>query len=935
MNSKSVVNQTAQSSGRVWRFAGCEFEELSLQLRVKGRPADLELKPLEVLLQLLLRAGDVIPKEVLLDSVWPDLNVVDGSLATAVSKLRKALGDENSEVIFTVPRVGYRLAVPVQTEQVAAPSLWREIEFDPGAAVPGRPQWRLSRRLDLSLHSEVWLAEHGKTHELRVFKFASNEGRLKGLKREVTVARFLRETLGERADFVRVLEWNLESPPYVIESEYGGLNLAEWAEQNKSLAQIPLPVRISVIADVCRAVAAAHDVGVLHKDLKPANILVKSLPDGTRQGTWQVKVADFGSAALLDPARLEALGITNLGLTQTATMQSSSLTGTLMYLAPEVLSGQRAKATADVYSLGVMLYQIATGNFQKPLAPGWEADIDDPLLREDIAKAACGDPSRRLKTAAELADRLTNLDRRRSEREQQAEAARRLQIAETKRAQARARIPWFLLGFLLAAVLIVVAGLALRTLRNKPVLEVRGVQTVAVLPFQNLSAEPRMDFLRLVLPDEIATALSYVHPLSVRPSTTTRRYAASNLDLQKAASEMGVSVVITGHFLTEQNQLQITYEAVDVADNHILWRDTIVSPLQNLIDARQKLYQQAQGGLAVALGARPPDGSNPTATVPTNEEAYDLYARSLAFSADAESNSKATAMLERAVQLDPGFAPYWLTLGARYYNDSHYIKGKMNDEMRNRGLAADERASTLDPHYGFAQYGLALEYAERGDLLRGYQVAANMLRENPGSEISPFALAYVLRYAGLDKEAETQCEIAYSFDRRNGNLRSCGVAFLEHGDYEKALEYIHLTPDTNWSNALTINILLREGKEKEALQIGNPQILAWPSYEMLLACAAHKPSGEIAALAARVQPEDDPESNYFAATHLAYCGQTKTALDMLKRAVRANYCGYPAMDTDPMFASIRSLPEYAEIRSIGMSCQNTFLSERAKIKAPN
>jgi DNA-binding winged helix-turn-helix (wHTH) protein len=179
MNSKSVVNQTAQSSGRVWRFAGCEFEELSLQLRVKGRPADLELKPLEVLLQLLLRAGDVIPKEVLLDSVWPDLNVVDGSLATAVSKLRKALGDENSEVIFTVPRVGYRLAVPVQTEQVAAPSLWREIEFDPGATVPGRPQWRLSRRLDLSLHSEVWLAEHGKTHELRVFKFASNEGRLK------------------------------------------------------------------------------------------------------------------------------------------------------------------------------------------------------------------------------------------------------------------------------------------------------------------------------------------------------------------------------------------------------------------------------------------------------------------------------------------------------------------------------------------------------------------------------------------------------------------------------------------------------------------------------------------------------------------------------------------------------------------------------------
>jgi len=928
MNSKGVENQTGLSSGRVWRFAGCEFEELSLQLRVKGSPAELELKPLEVLLQLLLRAGDVVSKDALLDSVWPGLNVVDGSLATAVSKLRKALGDENSEVIFTVPRVGYRLAVPVQTEQfAAAPSPWRAIEFDPGDAVPGRLQWRLSRRLDLSLNSEVWLAEHGKTHELRVFKFASNEGRLKGLKREVTVARFLREALGERADFVRVLEWNLESPPYVIESEYGGLNLSEWAERNQSLAQIPLPLRISIVADVCRAVAAAHVAGVLHKDLKPANILIKSVPDGT----WQVKVADFGSAALIDPARLEALGITNLGLTQTASAQSTLLTGTLMYLAPEVLSGQRAKATADVYSLGVMLYQIITGDFRKPLAPGWEADIENPLLRQDIADSACGDPARRLKTASELADRLTNLDRRRTEREQQAEATRRQQAAEKRRAHILARIPWFLL----AAVLLVAVGVGFRTFRQKSILSAAGVRTVAVLPFQNLGADGSIDFLRLVLPDEIATALSYVHGVSIRPFITTRKYDAANLDLRKAAQEMGVSVVITGHFLSAQNQLQLTYEAIDVADNHILWRDTIVSPLQNLIDARQKMYQQAQSGLAAALGARPPDGSNPSSTVPTNEEAYDLYVRAVEMPGDLESNSKAKAMLERAVRLDPNFAPYWVALGARYSNESHYIKGTLDDETRKKALVASERALALDPHYGFAQYGLALGYTESGDLLNGYRVAVNMVRENPGNEISHVAVDYVLRYAGLDQESETQCEVARSFDRQSAMLRSCGVAFLKHGDYEKALEYFNLDANSDWNHALTIDVLLREGKEQEALQVRRPDVGAWTSYDMLLACAAHKPAAEITTLAARIQPEDDPETNYFAASHLAYCVQTSAALAMLKRTVQANYCAYPAMDTDPMFANIRSLPEYAEIRSMGISCQNTFLAERAKIKVAN
>ena len=131
---------------------------------------------------------------------------------------------------------------------------------------------------------------------------------------------------------------------------------------------------------------------------------------------------------------------------------------------------------------------------------------------------------------------------------------------------------------------------------------------------------------------------------------------------------------------------------------------------------------------------------------------------------------------------------------------------------------------------------------------------------------------------------------------------------------------------------MTIDVLLREGKAKEALEVGRPDIGTWTSYDMLLARAANKPADEIAALASRIKPEDDPETNYFAASHLAYCGQSRAALDMLKRTVQANYCSYPAMDTDPMFASIRSLPEYAEIRSIGMTCQNSFLAGQSKVQ---
>jgi DNA-binding winged helix-turn-helix (wHTH) protein/serine/threonine protein kinase len=464
MNYKEAVGEVAQTSGRLWRFADCEFDEWGRVLRVKGRAVDIESKPLDILLQLLLHAGEVVTKEELLESVWPDVIVVDASLATAVSKLRKALGDEDHPVIVTVARVGYRLAVPVYCKTVAA-AAGPDLGFKAGDSVPGRDQWRLTRPMDVSGSSEVWLAENPKTREQRVFKFAADGVRLKGLKREITVSRFLRESLGDRPEFVRVLEWNFETSPFFLESEYAGPNLAEWAVAQGGLTQIPLNVRLRLLTDIAQAVAAAHGIGVLHKDLKPANILV--VPGVAMGGAsaWQIKIADFGSASLFDPSRLHALGITNLGFTQTVALENSSgsppgssgssaaaLTGTLMYLPPEVLAGQSPSASADVYALGVILYQLLIGDFRKPLAPGWEAGIQDPLLREDIADAACGDPARRLGSAADLAERLLTLEARRIRRNELETAKQRAQVAERKLAAARARRPWVALAVIALAV---------------------------------------------------------------------------------------------------------------------------------------------------------------------------------------------------------------------------------------------------------------------------------------------------------------------------------------------------------------------------------------------------------------------------------------------------------------------------------------------------
>src|SRR5580692_6725430 len=159
MNYKGTAREVAESSGRLWRFADYEFDELARELRVKGRSLELESKPLDILLQLLLHAGEVVTKEELLDSAWPDVMVVDGSLATAVSKLRKAMQDDEHPVIVTIARVGYRLAVPVYCKTVAGAAV-PDLGFKPGDVVPGREQWQLSRPMDISGSSEVWLAEN-------------------------------------------------------------------------------------------------------------------------------------------------------------------------------------------------------------------------------------------------------------------------------------------------------------------------------------------------------------------------------------------------------------------------------------------------------------------------------------------------------------------------------------------------------------------------------------------------------------------------------------------------------------------------------------------------------------------------------------------------------------------------------------------------------
>jgi serine/threonine protein kinase/DNA-binding winged helix-turn-helix (wHTH) protein len=912
-------------SGQVWKFADYDFDELRRELRVRGAVVNLETKPWEVLHQLLLHAGEVVTKEELLDAVWPGLTVVDASLATAVSKVRKAIGDDS--VIVTIPRVGYRLGVPVKTTFTPAPDS-HELHLSEGETVPRRDQWRLVRRLDHSAASEVWLAEHPKTHETRVFKFALGQSGLRSLKREVTLARLLRDSLGERREFVRLFEWNFETPPYFVESEYAGPNLKDWAESKGGLHAIPPEQRLEILATVASAVAEAHELGVFHKDLKPGNILIANDSDGAPQ----IKIADFGSATLLLPSRLAELGITNLGFTHT--QDNGSLSGTVMYIAPEVLGGLSPTAASDVYALGVLLHQLVVGDFRKPLAPGWESDVADPLLREDIAEAACGDPARRMKSAAEFAERLRTLDHRRAERDERVRAEERAQSAARRRAKLRGRLIWVAL----AAVLVVISVAALRSFRKgSPNTATQPaaphVKTVAVLPFQNVGSDHSIDYLRLALADEVATILSHMSGVVVRPFAATSKYDQPDLDLQKAGQETHVSSVVTGHFMKEGEQLRITLEAVDVETNRVLWQDKVESLARSPIATQAQIALRLNMGLLPAFGASaPPASAAPDTTRPKIDEAYELYLRGTALAFDLNTIEQAIHLLERAVQVDPGYAQAWSALSVAYSREAHYTRhGRGSLE---RSDAANERALALDPHNVNALITRTSNHVERGNLVQAYQEAKELIRAYPDRPGAHAVLTYALRYAGLLDEAARECDAAFSLNTQNPSfsLRSCAMVFVLKGEYARATNFLsnygNQLSGSDYATALSIGMLVRQGKEQQALQLGSAYTPQWAGYDLLLACAKRKPAAEVRALAGPLEPSEDPEMNYVMAGHLAYCGQSDAALEMLRRAIKGKYCSYPAIDSDPLLASLRAKPEFAEIRSAAIQCQKNFLAQR-------
>jgi DNA-binding winged helix-turn-helix (wHTH) protein/TolB-like protein len=272
------------------------------------------------------------------------------------------------------------------------------------------------------------------------------------------------------------------------------------------------------------------------------------------------------------------------------------------------------------------------------------------------------------------------------------------------------------------ALLAIAIVVAVALLRKPAKMQTRGPQPIAVLPLQNTSAAKDLDFLRLGLADDIATTLSFYPSLSIRPFAATSKYAGPDVDLQKAARELRVADLITGHFLVAGENVEVTLEAVDVADNRVLWRVTLRGTTRDLTGVQEQIAARVRQGLIPALGVNAGPGASSNTS--HNAEAYELYLRAMSDedstnsqgSSFASENKNAIRLLQSAVALDPGYASAWAALGHLYYYERGFGNG--GEPATIRAKAALQRAVALDPGRFDAASDLISIEIEEGELNR-------------------------------------------------------------------------------------------------------------------------------------------------------------------------------------------------------------------------
>ena len=731
-----------------------------------------------------------------------------------------------------------------------------------------------------------------------------------------------------------------------IASEYiEGVTL----RQTIAKGRLELNDATEIAMQIASALSAAHACGIVHRDIKPDNVIVR--------GDGIVKVLDFGIAKL-SLRQVEETIRRRAAHLASSTSEPGMIRGTARYMSPEQARGIAVDARSDIFSLGSVMYEMVTGRAafegetasdviaeilkSEPPPPAEFAPETPPELVRIIGKALRKDRESRYQTARVL---LTDLQEFKKEAEFQAKlkGVSHPQVPKTGSSGKTPARPvaspvssdgisspasWWL--WRIAVLLVAVFAIGYFSARKwRAVPASREPHSLAILPFRNLKQDPQTDFLGFSLADEIITKLGYVNALTVRPSSSIDKYRNQIIDPKKVAADLNVDTLLTGSFLKDGDDLRITAQLIDVKPDKILWRESIDMKYDKLLTVQDRVAQQIIKELEVNLS--PAEAANLKPEKPISTTAYEDYLRGIDLYS-LNQFASAIEMLERATIIEPNYAPAWAHLGRAYTTNASLQFGGREDY--GNAQAAYEKAIALNPAAVEPRIYMANLFTDTGRVEQAVPMLRSVLQDSPNNAEAHWELGYAYRFGGMLNESLAECERARENNPQVKVNSSAMNSYLYLGEYGKFLQSLPVNDSVYilfYRGFVEYHLNNREeaARDFDRAFDRDPSLLPANIGKAL----SYSIKGDNARGLKLLQQTEgkieergvsDAESIYKVAQVYAVLGDKASALHMLRHSIGGGFFCYPYFVRDPLLQTLHDEPEFQTLMKQALDRHRQF-----------